>query len=320
LTHPLSIIVTAEDTRKRLDHFLVEQGLPYSRSRLKKWIEEGRITVNGRREKGGYRLKIGDRLLIEPEADPVSMPLIPEEIPLTVCFEDRDLLVLEKPAGLVVHPAAGNYRGTLVHALLHHCRDLSGIGGVYRPGIVHRLDKDTSGLMVVAKNDAAHQHLVRQFQQGRVIKEYQALVWGVPTAPSGRIARPIGRHPRQRKKMAVDAPRGKEAVTEWRVLERFPQGISWLKLILKTGRTHQIRVHLSFLGWPVVGDPLYGGTKQIRPLTRSFPGLKEVTVTRQLLHASRLAFFHPTNENFLDFSSVLPEDMQSLLRFLRQGT
>lgn len=243
----------------------MEQGLPYSRSRLKKWMDEGRITVNGRKEKGGYRLKAGDCLLVFPEADPQPSALAPEDIPLTVYYEDRDVLVLEKPSGMVVHPAAGNYQGTLVHALLHHCRDLSGIGGVYRPGIVHRLDKDTSGLMVVAKTDASHQHLVDQFQKGQVTKEYQALVWGLPLQTSGRIEKPIGRHPRERKKMSVQAPRGKWAVTEWRVMERFPQGISWMKLFLKTGRTHQIRVHMSSQGWPVVGDPLYGGWKKSVP-------------------------------------------------------
>lgn len=319
MTSSLSFIIASEDVRKRLDHFLLERGLPYSRSRLKKWIETGRITVNGRSEKGGYRLKTGDRLLILPEADPLPLALTPEEIPLHVYYEDPDLLVLEKPAGMVVHPAAGNYQGTLVHALLHHCRDLSGIGGVYRPGIVHRLDKDTSGLMVVAKTDGAHQSLIHQFQQGQVTKEYRALVWGIPPQSSGRIEEAIGRHPRQRKKMAVVVLRGKPAVTEWQVLERFPQGISLLKLVLKTGRTHQIRVHLSFLGWPVVGDPLYGGLRKIRLLTREFPEGQGPTINRQFLHACRLAFIHPTRGNLLDFSSPLPPDLQELLEILRAG-
>jgi 23S rRNA pseudouridine1911/1915/1917 synthase len=165
------------DLQKRLDLFLIEQGIPYSRSQLKKWIEGGRVSVNGQSTKGGYRLKRGDSLELIPEA-PLPLRLTPEFIPLSIIFEDKDLLVLDKPAGLVVHPAPGNYSGTLVHALLFHCQDLSGIGGVLRPGIVHRLDKDTSGLMVVAKNDASHQQLIRQFQSGKVIKEYQALVWG----------------------------------------------------------------------------------------------------------------------------------------------
>ncbi len=216
----------------------------------------------GSLRKGSYRLKTGDFLELFPE-DPIPLSLTPENIPLSILYEDQDLLVLDKPAGLVVHPAPGNYSGTLVHALLFHCLDLSGIGGVLRPGIVHRLDKDTSGLMVVAKNDISHQRLIHQFQTGKVIKEYQALIWGLPLKSQGRIEKPIGRHPVQRKKMAINTIQGKPAVTEWQVIERFSQGITWLNLVLKTGRTHQIRVHLSSQGWPVVGDPLYGGKKNI---------------------------------------------------------
>ncbi len=221
-------------------------------------------------------------------------------------------------AGLVVHPAPGNYSGTLVHALLFHCLDLSGIGGMLRPGIVHRLDKDTSGLMIVAKNDASHQQLIRQFQTGKVIKEYQALIWGLPQKNHGRIEKPIGRHPVQRKKMAIDENKGKPAVTEWQVIERFsPQGITWLKLGLKTGRTHQIRVHLSSQGWPVVGDPLYGKGKNIKMKEKGLPTEVLKTISRQLLHSSHLTFIHPTNRNLLDFSSTLPGDMEDLIKFLR---
>jgi 23S rRNA pseudouridine1911/1915/1917 synthase len=304
------------DLQKRLDLFLVEKGVPYSRSQLKKWIEEGRISVNGQPTKGGYRLKKGDLLELFPE-DPVPLRLTPEDIPLSVVYEDQALLVLDKPVGLVVHPAPGHYSGTLVHALLFHCQDLSGIGGVLRPGIVHRLDKDTSGLMVVAKNDLSHQQLVRQFQSGGVIKEYQALVWGCPLKNQDRIEKPIGRHPMHRKKMALDEVHGKPAVTEWQVIERFPLGITWLNLGLKTGRTHQIRVHLASQGWPVVGDPLYGrsrpfSTKTTQPLAEFLKG-----ISRQLLHSHRLAFLHPTNGNPLDFSSALPGDMEELIRQLR---
>ncbi len=304
------------DLQKRLDLFLVEQGVPYSRSQLKKWIGEGRISVNGQPTKGGYRLKKEDLLELFPE-DPVPLRLTPEDIPLSVVYEDRELLVLDKPAGLVVHPAPGNYSGTLVHALLFHCQDLSGIGGVLRPGIVHRLDKDTSGLMVVAKNDLSHQQLVRQFQSGGVIKEYQALVWGRPLNSQGRIEKPIGRHPVQRKKMALNEAHGKPALTEWQVIEKFPQGITWLNLGLKTGRTHQIRVHLSSQGWPVVGDPLYGrnrnnSIKTEGPLAEALKG-----ISRQLLHSRRLAFLHPTDGNPLDFLSPLPKDMEDLIRILR---
>jgi 23S rRNA pseudouridine1911/1915/1917 synthase len=308
--------VQASDPHKRLDHFLVEKGGPHSRSQLKKWIDEGRLSVNGQPEKGSYRLKIGDFIELLTE-DPIPLTLTPENIPLSISYEDQDLLVLDKPAGLVVHPAPGNYSGTLVHALLFHCLDLSGIGGVLRPGIVHRLDKDTSGLMVVAKNDISHQRLIHQFQTGKVIKEYQALVWGHPLKSRGRIESPIGRHPVQRKKMAINAVHGKPAVTEWQVIERFPRGVAWLNLVLKTGRTHQIRVHLYSQGWPVVGDPLYGGKKNIIPLGKGGSGEAQKEISRQLLHACRLAFFHPTTDNHLDFYSSLPMDMENLIQSLR---
>ncbi|MEW6185331.1 MAG: RluA family pseudouridine synthase [Thermodesulfobacteriota bacterium] len=313
---PYLFTARTPDVRKRLDHFLVEQRVPFSRSQIKKWIDEGRLSVNGRAEKGGYRLKEGDCLTFSP-GEPVPLSLTPEAIPLKIVFEDQDLLVLDKPAGLVVHPAAGNFSGTLVHALLHHCSDLSGIGGVMRPGIVHRLDKDTSGLMVVAKNDSSHQDLIRQFQKGGISKEYQALVWGGPAILSGRIEKPIGRHPVHRKKMAVNEKQGKAALTEWEVLERFSAGVSLLKLIIKTGRTHQIRVHLSSQGWPVVGDPLYGGKKSGLVRDKELPEALASLMTRQLLHAYRLAFYHPTQGNLLDFSSCLPEDMEAALKVLR---
>jgi 23S rRNA pseudouridine1911/1915/1917 synthase len=308
--------VQEADIHKRLDLFLVEQGLPYSRSQFKKWIDGGRIQVNGLAARGGYRLKKGDLLTLIPEV-PVSLSLTPEDIPLVILYEDKDLLVLDKPAGLVVHPAPGNYSGTLVHALLFHCQDLSGIGGALRPGIVHRLDKDTSGLMVVAKNDASHQQLIREFQSGRVIKEYQALVWGHPPKNCDQINQPIGRHPVLRKKMAVVDRQGKPAVTEWQVIERLTGGISWLKVGLKTGRTHQIRVHLASKGWPVVGDPLYGGRKNV--LGKGSEGLAEFLqkISRQLLHSAHLAFLHPIKGNALEFSSPLPKDMEDLIQFLR---
>ena len=314
-----TFIVQPPDLHKRLDLFLVGKGVPYSRSQLKKWIEEGRISVNGKPEKSGYRLKSGDFLELFPEA-PIPLSLTPENIPLSILYEDQDLLVLDKPAGLVVHPAPGNYSGTLVHALLFHCLDLSGIGGVLRPGIVHRLDKDTSGLMVVAKNDVSHQRLIYQFQTGKVIKEYQALIWGVPLKSRGRIEKPIGRHPVQRKKMAVNSVHGKPAVTEWQVIERFSLGITWMVLVLKTGRTHQIRVHLSSLGWPVVGDPLYGVKKNIMTKGKGGAAGASKEISRQLLHACRLAFVHPTNGNHLDFSSALPRDMEDLIQYLKTGS
>jgi 23S rRNA pseudouridine1911/1915/1917 synthase len=313
---PYAFKVSGSDVRKRLDLFLIEQGVPCSRSQIKKGIEEGRITVNGQKPKSSYRVREGDDLSLIPE-DPIPLDLTPENIPIPILYEDEALLVVNKPAGLVVHPAPGNYAGTLVHALLFHCRDLSGIGGVLRPGIVHRLDKDTSGLMVAAKNDLAHQTLIQYFQQGKILKEYQALVFGVPPANQGRIEGPIGRHPVQRKKMAVNTAHGKPAITEWQVMERFPRGITWMQLTLKTGRTHQIRVHLASQGWPVVGDPLYGGKKH-----ESFKGEDELAAIlrkakRQFLHSRHLSFHHPTKGILMDFVSELPEDMAELIGRLK---
>ncbi len=243
------------DARKRLDLFLTEQGLTGSRNQIQKWIEEERVFVNAVPVKAGYRLKAGDQVSADPKpAEPLSLE--PEPIPLTVLWEDPNLLVLDKAAGLVVHPAPGHYSGTLVQALLHRCRDLSGIGGVLRPGIVHRLDKDTSGLLIVAKNDSSHRGLIRQFQSGEVFKEYRALVWGHPAHRQGRVDGPIGRHPVHRKKMAIRETRGKPALTDWEVEELYPSGFTLLRVRIKTGRTHQIRVHLAAIGLPVLGDPL----------------------------------------------------------------
>jgi 23S rRNA pseudouridine1911/1915/1917 synthase len=313
---PFTFTVLPLDAGKRLDLFLVEKGLPFSRSQIKKGIDEGRITANGEHPKSGYRVKAGDLLSVVPE-DPVPLTLTPENIPVPIIYEDSDLLVLNKPAGLVVHPAPGHYTGTLVQALLFHCQDLSGIGGLLRPGIVHRLDKDTSGLMIVAKNDRAHQTLIGYFQQGRIVKEYQALIHGVPPRNQGRIEAPIGRHPVQRKKMAVNTVHGKPAVTEWRVVERLPLGITWLDLTLKTGRTHQIRVHLASTGWPVVGDPLYGGKKP-PPFNQENEAAHRLRMaSRQYLHSRRLAFEHPSTGIPLDFSSELPQDMSELIRLLK---
>ena len=311
--------VRETDARQRLDRFLAEQGSPgWSRNQIQKWIEEERVTVNGVPLKAGYRLKEGDRVGVEPkEAAPLALE--PEPIPLTVLWEDQDLLVIDKPAGLVVHPAPGNYSGTLVQALLHHCRDLSGIGGVLRPGIVHRLDKETSGLLVVAKNDLTHRDLIRQFQSGAVIKEYQALVRGHPAQKQGRIDRPIGRHPVHRKKMAVVEERGKPALTEWEVTEMFPAGFTRLRVRIKTGRTHQIRVHLSAIGLPVLGDPLYGPGRG-KPENRS-PLLARISAlaSRQMLHAARLSFLHPRNGERMAFEAPLPADLIQVIDLLKKS-
>ncbi|HYH03713.1 MAG TPA: RluA family pseudouridine synthase, partial [Bacillota bacterium] len=227
----------------------------------------------------------------------------PEAIPLEILYEDGDLVVVNKPRGMVVHPAAGNYHGTLVNALLEHCRDLSGIGGIIRPGIVHRLDKDTSGVLVVAKNDLAHLHLAAQIKSRQMKRIYQTLVHGRPPE-SGRVEAPIGRHPVERKKMAV-VPTGKPAVTNYRVLEYF-QRYAFLEVKLESGRTHQIRVHLSHLGYPVVGDPVYGWKKEAAP------------IVGQALHAAVLGFIHPRSGVYLEFTTAIPAVMEEALQWCRK--
>ena len=311
-------IVQAPDAGKRLDLFLAGQGLEFSRSRIKKWVEESAVTVTGLPAKAGYRLKTGERVVLIPK-DPAPLLLEPEPIPLVIVFEDPDLLVVDKPAGLVVHPAPGNYSGTLVQALLHHGRDLSTFGGTFRPGIVHRLDKDTSGLLIVAKNDTCHQGLTGQFQSGLIFKEYQAIAWGKPPQEQGIIDRPIGRHPIDRKKMSVNAVRGKAALTEWRVLEDYPAGIVRLLVRIQTGRTHQIRVHLASLGLPILGDPLYGNKKRTGQGLN--PPLASVlaSLSRQMLHASHLAFTHPRTQIRLEFNSPCPPDMSQLIDLLKKS-
>jgi len=274
--------------------------------------------VNGHPAKAGYRLKTGEQVVLTPkEPDPILLK--PEPIPLVIVFEDPDLLVIDKPAGLVVHPAPGNYSGTLVQALLHLGQNLSTAGGAFRPGIVHRLDKDTSGLLIVAKNDPCHQALTKQFQSGLIFKEYQALTWGTPPQRQGIINRPIGRHPIDRKKMAINEVRGKPALTEWLVMETYHPGINRLRLRIKTGRTHQIRVHLAALGLPILGDPLYGlkkrGLKGLDPAL----AISLASLSRQMLHAGRLAFTHPRTQIQLEFTSPWPPDLSQLLDLLKKS-
>lgn len=307
--------VAGGDEDVRLDVYLADRDVGLSRSQIRKAVEEGRVLVDGRRVKAGYRLRAGETVeLAIPEAAPSSVQA--EDIPLSIAFEDEHLLVVDKPAGMVVHPAAGHSRGTLVHALLHHCRDLSGIGGVLRPGIVHRLDRDTSGLLLVAKTDEAHRGLTTQFRDRRIDKTYLALVLGTPRTETGEILLPVGRHPADRKKMSTRSSRGREAVTRWHVRERFGS-VTLLEVDLLTGRTHQIRVHLSSQGHPVVGDAVYGRSGLLKSVadteTRSI--LREVK--RQALHAARIAFRHPVHGTFLSFQSPLPEDMAGLCEALR---
>ncbi len=279
---------------RRLDVFLTEVQGDLSRSYVQKLIGEGRVRANETPAKAHYRIKEGDQITLKVP-DPEPLEVVAEPIPLNVVYEDEAMLVIDKPPGRVVHPAPGHTRGTLVNALLHHCRNLPGIGGVERPGIVHRLDKDTSGLMVVAKTDAALASLQQQFEQRRVRKIYLALVRGRLQPERGVIDRPIARHPVHRKKMAAAAG-GREAVTEYEVVEHF-KGYDLVRLHLKTGRTHQIRVHLASLGHPVLGDALYGGRSPAPP------------PPRQALHAHRLELLHPLTQKPQHFESPWPEDL-----------
>ena len=319
------MIVTVNDDSDgtRLDRFLVSVLPEHSRSQIQRLIKEGLIHVAGRGTKANQPVKAGQAISIElPEpVDPVPQP---EALPLPILYQDEDLIVVDKPAGMVVHPAAGHASGTLVNALLHHVDDLSGIGGEKRPGIVHRLDRGTSGLMVVAKHDTAHEELSRQFHDREVEKEYFALVWGEVQA-GRRIDAPIGRDPSNRKKMSARDPqrgvrapdparvrRSREAVTRIIRAEKL-RVLTLLQVAIHTGRTHQIRVHLSAIGHPIVGDPLYGGVH------RRVPGdLRAVThLERPFLHAARLVFKHPRDGRRMEFASELPDDLQRVLDELR---
>jgi 23S rRNA pseudouridine1911/1915/1917 synthase len=291
-------VIAPPDAGRRLDHFLAEQAAALSRSRLQALIKEGHVTVNGAPSKPGGKLRAGDRIFLA-EPPPVPSGARAENIPFGVLFEDDALIVIDKPAGLVVHPAAGNWDGTLVNGLLHHCATLSGIGGELRPGIVHRLDKETSGCLVAAKTDAAHQSLVKQFAGREVTKIYLALAAGRFRQPSGLLETGIARHPVQRQKMAVvDSARGRQARTGWRVVRdwELPDGggiASLVECTLHTGRTHQIRVHLKHLGHPVLGDAVYG---------------KRGLFQRQMLHAWQLGFRHPSSGEPVRFRAPVPAD------------
>ncbi len=300
------VTVSAGETADRIDRFLARQGLPVSRSRIQRGLEEGLIDVDGRRVKPSYLIRPGDRITIRhPPPKPLDLPA--EPIPLAVVYEDDDLLVIDKPAGLVVHPAPGHASGTLVNALLHHCRGLAGIGGKERPGIVHRLDKDTSGLLVAAKHDAAHSGLMKQFKSHTISRRYLAIVAGDVRPRKGTIDVAIGRDVWERKKISPRTTSPKRAVSHYEVVERF--GCATLVAVtLETGRTHQIRVHMAHRGYPVLGDPVYGGRRGVPP-----PG---VSVRRQMLHAQHLGFLHPITGLPMAFSAPLPEDMDAVRRAL----
>jgi 23S rRNA pseudouridine1911/1915/1917 synthase len=308
------LVADAEAGGLRLDVWLARRLPSLSRARLQALVAREHVRVDGRPSRASARLRPGQEVVVVVPRPAPAAPA-PEDIPLRVVHEDAHLLVIDKPAGLVVHPGAGNPSGTLVNALLRHVTDLSGIGGVLRPGIVHRLDRGTSGLLVVAKDDETHRRLVRQFASRAVEKEYLALVHGVPSARSGEVSAPIGRDPVHRKRMSVRAPRGREARTAWTREETF-DGASLLRVRLHTGRTHQIRVHLASIGHPVVGDAVYGGTRA--PSSRRAAAREALrALARPALHAARLAFTHPASGERVAFAAPLPADVDLVLERLR---
>ncbi len=296
------LLIDEEARGRRLDVFLADREKELSRSHIQKLIEGGAVLVNGRAVKANYKLRTGDSVEIHvPEVQ--AWKILPEAIPLDVLYEDEDIIVINKARGMVVHPAAGVSSGTLVNALLYHCKDLSGINGVIRPGIVHRLDKDTSGVMVAAKNDAAHVDLAEQIRLKTAHRIYQALVLGTIAEEKGVIRAPIGRHPTERKKMAV-VPNGKEATTFFHVLERF-SSYTFVECRLQTGRTHQIRVHMAYIGHPLLGDPKYGKKSPF-------------AIEGQALHSAELMLTHPRTKERLRFAAAMPADMEEILRTLRR--
>ncbi|WP_053983952.1 RluA family pseudouridine synthase [Niameybacter massiliensis] len=298
------IILNVEEAGLRLDKYLDEQLADYTRSFLQKQIEEGRVTVNGKVQPARYKVKQGDELLvIIPE--PVEVDIVAENIPIDIVYEDDDIIIVNKPQDMVVHPAPGNYTGTLVNALLYHCKDgLSGINGEIRPGIVHRIDKDTSGILMIAKNDKAHLMLSNLLKDHHITRRYHAIVYGNFKETEGTIEKPIGRSPKDRKKMAI-VQDGRYAKTHYRVIEQFKQ-FAYVELTLYTGRTHQIRVHMTSIGHPLLGDPVYGPSKMMWG------------IEGQMLHAKVLGFEHPTTGEYVEFTSELPELFSTTLDKLRK--
>lgn len=300
----LSFVVNEENTSVRIDKFLTENINDITRSAIQGYITDGYVTVNGVVINKNYKTRLNDKIAVSIP-DPVPLEALPEDIPLDIIYEDEDVIVVNKPKGMVVHPAAGNYTGTLVNALLYHCKDsLSGINGVLRPGIVHRIDKNTSGLLIVAKNDIAHKGLAQQIKEHSFTRQYETIVYGNIKEDEGTIDQPIGRNPYDRKKMAVTAQNSKNAVTHFKVLERFNE-FTHLAVNLETGRTHQIRVHMSYINHPVAGDDVYGPKKVITKLNG------------QCLHARKIGFVHPITYDYLEFTSDLPEYFTGFLSELR---
>lgn len=293
-----------DEIGKRIDVYIAEYKEELSRSRVQKLIENGLVTVNGKVVKSNYKLRKGDILEVEiPDPEPLEIEA--EDIPLDIIYEDKDVVIVNKPQGMVVHPAPGHYSGTLVNALMYHCKDdLSGINGQMRPGIVHRIDKDTSGVLMIAKSDAAHNSLAQQLAVHSITRKYYAVVCGNIKEDSGTVDKPIGRSPKDRKKMAV-VQGGRRAVTHYRVLERFGGKYTLIEAQLETGRTHQIRVHMASLGHPLLGDTVYGSEKQ------------PFKLQGQVLHAKVLGFNHPSDGRYVEFESPLPEYFEKLLTKLR---
>ena len=305
----MEFYIEAEDQGKRLDAFLSEKIEGYSRTYMQKLIEDQSCKVNGKGAKSNLKLRQGD--LVEAAIPaPVALELEAERIELDIVYEDADIIIINKPQGMVVHPAHGNYSGTVVNALLSHCGSLSdynsltGINGVMRPGIVHRIDKDTSGIIVIAKTNAAHLSLSEQLKEHSITRKYTALLEGRLKDDAGRIETLIGRNPKDRKQMAVVSGNGKKAVTHYRVIERF-DGNTLIEAVLETGRTHQIRVHTAYIGHPVVGDTIYGYKKQ------------RFDTKGQLLHARVLGFLHPTSKVYVEFEAALPDYFERILEILR---
>ena len=298
--------VLSEDADSRIDRYLAQQMPDQSRSFLQKLIREEQITVNGRPVKANYRLQPEDQVLVIVP-DPQLPDILPENIPLDILYEDSDVLVINKPKGMVVHPAAGHYTNTVVNAVMYHCQgNLSGINGVMRPGIVHRIDRDTTGAIVICKNDQAHQSLAQQLKEHSITRRYRAIVWNNLKEDEGTVDRPIGRHPVDRKKMAVNEKNGKTAVTHYRVLERFGR-FTYIECRLETGRTHQIRVHMASIGHPLLGDEVYGPS-----------GKQPFRLQGQCLHAMMLGFLHPSTGEYVEFEAPLPEYFTQLLKNFRK--
>ena len=315
--------VEEEQNGKRVDQFITEQLPSFSRTKIGKLVKEGALLINNKPiNENAKKIVTGDQIQLEvPE--PIVTDTVAQDIKLNIIFEDKDLLVVNKPIGMVVHPGAGNMNGTLVNALLHHCKgNLSGINGELRPGIVHRIDKDTSGLLVVAKNDVAHNELAKQFEDHSITRSYLTFVWGMIKPTSGRIETLIGRSRYNRQKMSADVGQGKNAITNYKTLEIYKgkniPDISLIECVLETGRTHQIRVHLSHKGNPIIGDPTYGKKiKKIRDIDPDFEQLLN-NITFQALHAKSLGFIHPTSGKELFFTTDLPKDLLNFQKMLKK--